>query len=71
MKTFDFLLPTRIVFGNSVIKKVGQKAKKLGRLALLETYKKSPAWRNLRRAKGNRLRFHLDTQTRFSYVFPN
>ncbi len=39
MKTFEFLLPTRIVFGNGVIKNVGQEAKKLGRRALIVTDK--------------------------------
>ena len=39
MKEFEFLLPTRIVFGNGVIKKVGGEAKKLGTHALIVTDK--------------------------------
>ncbi len=39
MKTFEFLLPTRIVFGNGVIKNIGSEAQKLGRRALIVTDK--------------------------------
>lgn len=39
MKEFQFLLPTRIVFGNGVVKNVGEEAKKLGTHAFIVTDK--------------------------------
>jgi alcohol dehydrogenase len=39
MKRFEFLLPTRIVFGNDVINEIGNEAKRFGRRAFLVTDK--------------------------------
>ena len=39
MLNFEFLLPTRIVFGNDVIGQIGEKAKNFGQRALIVTDK--------------------------------
>jgi alcohol dehydrogenase len=39
MKSFEFLLPTRIVFGNGVIDRIGDEARKFGKRAFIVTDK--------------------------------
>jgi alcohol dehydrogenase len=39
MKNFEFLLPTRIIFGNGVIDRIGDEARNLGRRAFIVTDK--------------------------------